>query len=326
MTATLPTAVQQVFARFLTTELTTIDRGGRPITWPVTPYYEPGAPTIDVTTGLGWPKKAHDAAANPKVALLFSEATGSGIERPPMVLVQGTAEVSDGDLDANRARWVHEHAEKLPGKPGPPPPESIQRRHDWYYSRIYLHVRPERVWVWGGGDVTLQPELIELGEPPTRAERPPPAEPDPRAKSPGRPRWDRRLEELGRRHPTAVLSLVAPDGFPFSARVPVWTERRKRMIRIDAEPAGTPPLRPGPACVTAHDHEEALRWHRNFQVRGDLVEHPDGGWGVVPQRVVHGFELPPVGPATRAVSNFARIRRYRRVAGRERARRESGRA
>ena len=33
---------------------------------------------IDVTTGLGYPKKANDAAANPKVALLFSEPTGSG--------------------------------------------------------------------------------------------------------------------------------------------------------------------------------------------------------------------------------------------------------
>ncbi len=51
----------------MTTELTTIDRNGQPITWPVTPYYSGGAPCIDVTTGLGYPKKANDASANPLV-------------------------------------------------------------------------------------------------------------------------------------------------------------------------------------------------------------------------------------------------------------------
>ena len=319
MTATLPQAVQEVFARFVTTELTTIDSGGRPITWPVTPYYSPGAATIDVTTGLGWPKKARDAAANPKVALLFSDATGSGIERAPMVLVQGVAEVSDRDLDANRERWVREHAEKLPERPGGPPSPTVQRRHDWYYARIYMHVRPERVYVWGDGDVEREPVLLRTHTEEVRSGHDEEAESDALPLAGGRGRWDRRLVELGRRYPTAVLTLVAPDGFPFSMRVPIWALRRGRAIRVDASPVGAP-LRPGPVCLTAHDHDEALRWQRNFQVRGDLVEDASGGWVVIPQRVVHGFELPPVGPVTRAISNFTRIRRYRRLARRERGR------
>src|SRR5947209_17642581 len=77
MTGSLPPDVQSTFERFITTELTTIDRRGQPITWPVTPYYRTGAPCIDVTTGLGYPKKAKDAQANPLVALLFSDPTGS---------------------------------------------------------------------------------------------------------------------------------------------------------------------------------------------------------------------------------------------------------
>ena len=93
MTASLPEDVQAVFDRFVTTEYTTIDRRGQPITWPVTPYYRPAQVTIDVTTGLGYPKKADDAAANPRVALLFSDPTGCGLDDPPMVLVQGTAQV-----------------------------------------------------------------------------------------------------------------------------------------------------------------------------------------------------------------------------------------
>src|SRR5947209_5903859 len=114
MTSSLPAEVQTVFDRFVTTELTTIDRAGQPITWPVTPYYSPSAPCIDVTTGLGYPKKARDAEANPFVSLLFSDPTGSGLSNPPMVLVQGSAEVDDRDLDANRERYVRESLQKLP--------------------------------------------------------------------------------------------------------------------------------------------------------------------------------------------------------------------
>ncbi len=80
VTASLPAEVQAVFDRFITTELTTVDRAGQPITWPVTPYYRPGDPCIDVTTGLGYPKKANDARANPLVSLLFSDPTGSGLD------------------------------------------------------------------------------------------------------------------------------------------------------------------------------------------------------------------------------------------------------
>src|SRR4051794_16272441 len=115
MTATLPRELQEAFDRFVTTEYTTVDRRGQPITWPVTPYYSPGDPCIDVTTALGYPKKAHDARANPKVGLLFSDPTGSGVANPPQVLVQGTAKVDDEDLEANRERYTRESLEKLPG-------------------------------------------------------------------------------------------------------------------------------------------------------------------------------------------------------------------
>ena len=93
MTGTLPHEIQEVFDRFLTAEFTTVDSRGQPITWPVTPYYRPGDECIDITTGLGYPKKADDAARNPMVSLLFSDPTGSEIGGGAMVLVQGTAKV-----------------------------------------------------------------------------------------------------------------------------------------------------------------------------------------------------------------------------------------
>ena len=91
-----------------------MDGAGQPITWPVTPYYQAGAGAIDITTGLGYPKKADDAERNPRVSLLFCDPTGSGIDAPCAVLVQGTAQVDYSDLDANRERYWRESGEKLP--------------------------------------------------------------------------------------------------------------------------------------------------------------------------------------------------------------------
>jgi Pyridoxamine 5'-phosphate oxidase len=319
VTATLPDEVQQVFSRFITTEFTTVDRRGQPITWPVTPYYSAGAPCIDVTTPLGHPKKADDAAANPKVGMLFSDATGSGMANPPMVLVQGTAEVDDRDLEANRERYSREISEKLPGAGGGDRPDFLKAKVGWYYTRIYVHVRPERVYVWHGGDPNREPELLDSHMEEVRSGHD--EEPDDFHAPPGGRGgvWDPRIEELGRRYDTAVLSLVSPDGFPFSVRVPIDVDRAMRHIRIGEHALGVP-VQPGLACVCAHDHDEGFKWQRNFHVRGDLVQD-DRGWALVPQKLVGGFELPPRSSLARFAMNARKIRRFRKIAKGEEARR-----
>lgn len=319
MTATLPEPVRQVFARYITTEYTTVDRRGMPITWPVTPYYADGGDCIDVTTGLGYPKKANDARGNPKVALLFSDPTGSGLERPPMMLVQGTATVDDADLDANRERYWADSAAKLPGTKDMHPPGFLRGLFSWYYTRIYVHVRPERLFVWPDGDITREPELYDSHMEEVRSghdEEPDVPHPAPAG---GAVAWDGRIEELGRGHAHAVLSVVSPDGFPFSVRVPVAADRGARRVRIEAAPVGMP-LQPGLACITAHAHDDEFTWQRNFQVRGDLVAE-DGGWALVPHRLVGGFELPQ-SRAQAYRENFRKMLRFRRTAKRELQRRE----
>jgi hypothetical protein len=319
VTASLPADVQAVFDRFITTELTTIDRLGQPITWPVTPYYSPGAPCIDITTGLGLPKKANDAQANPLVALLFSDPTGSGVSEPPTVLVQGTAHVDDHDLEANRRRYERESLEKLPATASLHPPSPIKRLMSWYYTRIYVHVRPERVYVWEGGDIAREPKLYDAHMEEVRSGHS--EEPDRFHAAPqgGASAWSARVGDLGTRHRTAVLSIVAPDGFPFAIRVPVRVDEAARWIRIEGAPAGIP-FQPGLACLTAHMHGEQFTWQQNFQVRGDLV-FLDGIWALVPHKVVGGFEIPESRPAMLR-ANAAKARRFRRTAKRELARRD----
>jgi Pyridoxamine 5'-phosphate oxidase len=315
MTATLPPEVQQVFDRFITTEVTTVDGRGQPITWPLTPYYQPGDPCIDVTTGLGYPKKANDARANPKVAMLFSDPTGSGIEGAPQVLVQGTADVDDRDLDANRERYKREIVEKLPSTQSEMPPKVFDPFLKWYLTRIYIHVRPERIYVWADGDPAREPRLFDAHMEEVRSGHD--EEPDAELADPvgGTIAWDERMEELGERYPEAVVTLVCPDGFPFSVRVPVEVDPAAQRVRLGGAPVGVP-WRPGLACLAAHDHSPDFKWQRNFQVRGDLVEE-DGAWAIVPRKLVGGFELPPGGLVARVRLNMKKMRRFRKIAKRE---------
>ena len=132
----------------------------------------------------------------------------------------------------------------------------------------------------------------------------------------GTPVWDERMHELGGLYPEGVLSLVAPDGFPFSVRVPISVDSDSRRIRLGGGVLGVP-VQPGLACLTAHDHAPDFSWQRNFQVRGDLVEE-DGDWVLVPHRMVGGLELPPVSKFELYRQNARKMLRFWRIANKTR--------
>jgi hypothetical protein len=311
MSSTLPPELAQAAERYLTCEFVTIDASGRPIVWPVTPYFRADEGCIDVTTGVGYPKKADDAARNPRVALLFSDPTGSGVDPAPMVLVQGTARVDDRDPAANAERYEREMAAKLPALHALAPSGPLKRLFSWYYERIYLHVRPERVYVWPPGDGDAEPTLYDAHVEEVRSghnEEPEEGHPPPEG---GLDVWDRRLDRLGREDPTAVLAFVGPDGVPFAVRVPVRADEERCVVHVDADPVGAP-IEPGPACLCAHSHAEDLTWQHSFQVRGDLVE--EGAHFVLhPHRVVAGLQLPS-SQFERYRVNVRKILRFRRTA------------
>jgi pyridoxamine 5'-phosphate oxidase-like protein len=289
MTSTLPPEVREAFERFITCEFTTVDASKQPITWPVTPYYTQGGPTIDVTTGLGYPKKADDARAHPSVALLFSDPTGSGIDSGLRVLVQGTATVDDEDLKANADRYMSDSAVKLPATRKMHPPKRMRAMLNWYYARIYIKVRPERIFVWPEGDLATEPVVHDARLEEVRSGHiEEPAE-EHGAPATGPPAWDRRMEFLAA-HETGVLSWMGPDGFPIAVRVPYRPDRSRKEVAIEGHPAGLPLLE-GRACLTVHRHAPDFTWQRNMQVRGNLVPSAEG-WRLVPRRIVGGFELP----------------------------------
>jgi pyridoxamine 5'-phosphate oxidase-like protein len=314
MSLTLPTQIQDVFDRFITTEYVTVDAKGQPIAWPVTPYFEHGQATIDVTTGIGYPKKADDAARHPRVALLFSDPTGSGLDAPPQVLVQGTADVDEADLKANRDRYRREALEKLPATKDMMPPKFVEGLLGWYFDRIYVKTTPERVFAWPAGDATATPEVhggrADAGS----------SQPAAVAAKTTEEVWDERIDELGSRYDSAVLAWVGADGYPLAARLPVSADAGSRRIRLGAEPAGLP-APSGLACVTAHSHGPRFEWQENFQVRGELERTPEG-LALVPRKMVGGFELPDESQLAGLRRNFKKARRFHKISKERRKARE----
>jgi hypothetical protein len=130
MTATLPAEVRECFARYVTAEFTTVDERQQPITRPVTPTYVDGGATIDVEATPG------PSPDDPRVALLFSDPSGSGVAAPAQVLVQGTAAVAENvrvrpervfvwpEGDPGREPVVHDsHLEEVRSGHSEEPPE-----------------------------------------------------------------------------------------------------------------------------------------------------------------------------------------------------------
>ena len=85
----IPPEVEAVFREFRTCEFATIAKDGTPLAWPVAARWQPEAQTFMLTTSLGLPQKAYNIRRNPKVSMLFSNPTASGLKSPPAVLVQG---------------------------------------------------------------------------------------------------------------------------------------------------------------------------------------------------------------------------------------------
>ena len=264
-----------------------------PITWPVTPYYSPGDATIDVTTGVGYPKKANDARANPKVSLLFSEPHGSGIDDAPMVLVQGTAEVDDRDLDANADRYARESPVKLPAREEPDAAEvRSSGTMGWYFKRLYVKVRPERVYVWAGGDIGAEPRLLDTRLEEVRsahAEEPEDVEPGRRR---GEGVWDDRMDQLGDRYDTAVLSVAG------AGRLPVLGARAGGRRPPARAACASRPTRWAPRCAPG-----GRAWPRTTTASASSGSATSRSAATSsrtatagrssPRKLVGGFELPP---------------------------------
>lgn len=161
-----PAAID-IIENYFTCEFTTVSRDGSPQTWPVTPRLLDDGRFLTATS-IGLPQKAYNIRRNPKVGMLFSEPTGSGITEPGAVLIQGdaTAEdriVSDPASDPELAALAQTLFARQPA--GALWSTRVGRRLWWsYYMRILIYVTPRRALFWPTRDFTAPPEELDLGE------------------------------------------------------------------------------------------------------------------------------------------------------------------
>ncbi|NMO01252.1 pyridoxamine 5'-phosphate oxidase family protein [Gordonia sp. TBRC 11910] len=293
---------------FIATEYASVSRDGTPVTWPVTPYSGTDRGTVDISTGLTYPLKAERARRNPKVALSFSEPTGSGLDAPATFVIQGYATVRDADLRANSARYLAQSAERFPDLTASTP-DAVMRRMAWYWTRIWVEVTPVRVLWWPGGDLTAAPQVWEPASPfDVPASDPAPggrgagswncATPEP---------WQRKtlhaIEALG----LPVLTVVDDAGWPLPLRM-------RAAQRTDFGFRLTPPngvtIPDGAACLTFHTHAETFDSQSNVGVIGtcrwvgESVEFHA-------ERLMQNFDVPR-NPLRRAVHMLSAGRKLKR--------------
>jgi hypothetical protein len=96
--------------------------------------------------------------------------------------------------------------------------------------------------------------------------------------------WDE-LEKHLPSFESAVLTALDAEGYPYSVRCRPLPDRTSRVLEVRL-PAGVP-LRPGPASLLCHRHDENLWNLKSFLVRGVLARDGED-WSFLPERLVPG--------------------------------------
>ena len=254
-------------------------------------------PTIDVTTGIGYPKKADDAAPQPagRAAVLRPDRVGTRA-RQSRSSSRAPREVDDGDLAANRERYLRESGEKLPATKEMHPPKFVR-------GPARLVLRPDLHQGAARAGVRLaRRRSRRRARDPRRAPRGGPHRATSRSRPSARARatggavaWDERIEELGE---------PPPDGRPLlgrSRRLPARGRGCRSHSTAPPTGSGSSPSRracrsprAGPASPPTPTRPSSSG-RRTSRCAGISVAPDEGDWALVPHKLVGGFELPTAG-------------------------------
>lgn len=155
----------EIILNYRTCEFTTMSPDGSPQTWPVSPLLLPDGRLL-VGTSIGLPRKALNIRRNPKVSMLFSDATGSGVTQPGVVLIQGDAVAEDRIVsDVSTEPDLVELNEMLFARQ---PTGSFmisrlgRKLFPYYCLRVLIYVTPRSASLWPTGDCATCPRPIDI--------------------------------------------------------------------------------------------------------------------------------------------------------------------
>jgi hypothetical protein len=275
--------VAAVISQYRTCEFATVGRSGTPIAWPAVTLYRPDG-TFVITTSVGLPQKAYNVRRNPKVALLFSDPTGSGLSGQPQVLVHGVATCPDTVVTSPAGLeeyWIRVFERQPFGRLYGSTPVT-RWLMSWYYQRLVITVA-----VTG---VHTRPAVSA-------------------AQLAGHQLHGKDAFAVAARHlrgySSAVLATVDETGSPWLLRCRPEVDSNSGVLLLDA-PSGER-LRAGPASLLCHGHDARLWNLRSFVAVGELEER-DGRWALTCARYVPGMSRSPL-QAVRMVTRCRRVSR-----------------
>jgi hypothetical protein len=241
-------AVRDAVYGSLTAEFATT-KGDRPMTVPLTPFYDPTREAVVVTAAPAFAGKAERAAANPRVSLLLHGESGR-------LHLTGRATVRDGDPEANAA--VVERL--LRDEPPSPKRAAMTAAADFLNTRLGLLTLD-----WYGLRILIEIEPTDVERCPVDGVG---------ATVPAWPAGDVDASEAAT-YDRAVATLVE-DGWPRSWPLATPTVRDGRL-RLSPLP-DVSPADGQPGCVLLHWHDDDLSSLEQRVVRGRCRIEGDDAW------------------------------------------------
>jgi hypothetical protein len=154
--ATMPERAGALLEAALVGELTVIDRGGRPVTYPLIPLWD--GERVYLTSSSLFSRKLDHIRANPRVSLSVTDpvAVAGATDR---VTIQGEARVIEEDPHAGWERLLPIWERKEPSIVS-----FLKARValPLFFERALIEVTPRRVLYWATGDPGVPPAITTL--------------------------------------------------------------------------------------------------------------------------------------------------------------------
>lgn len=251
----------EVLADVRVLELATLGRDSGPRLRPMAGVWEPESQRIIITTPLAYAQKAREIRRDNRVAVLFSDFTGTGLSGRGPVLVQGVAEAPDVvAAPQDLPEYWRELFRRTPGMAEEFASAEARAAMDWYYLRLPLYVTPQRVHelepvVAGGADEPYPPQGAALSE---------------------------QVKDALARYPSAVFAAADEQGHPYAIRALISDGESDGSLRV--RPAGRFTGPGGPAGLLWHRHDGTPAGMLSLSVNGP-ASGAGTDWRLRPERI-----------------------------------------
>ena len=156
--ATLPEPVTALLDAALVGELTVIDAGGRPVTYPLIPLWD--GERIYLTSSSLFSRKLEHIRGNAKVSVSITDPVAVG-GSPDRATIQGDARVIEDDPHGGWERLLPIWEKKEPSIV-----YFLKARValPLFFERALIEVTPRHVLYWAGGDTNVAPVVATVGQ------------------------------------------------------------------------------------------------------------------------------------------------------------------